>query len=597
MKKLLNQIESEFLQYKMSDYFSTLAQLRKQTLSSLKSIKVAILRSYSAESLETILSVQFILRGYNPVFFWGDYNQYAQEILDEESPLYQFKPDFALLLVRHEELLPEFSKNYVCMEKNRWLVEIKTVATHYSTLIKKLSERTNASILIQNFSFIPEAYLGIYDVQQPINQDYLISQLNFEVTSALASNPTVYFWNFNKWIIKFGWKNLYDPKMDYFAHNPFTSSAYIEMGHDLMRYIGSILGQQKKCIVLDLDNTLWGGIIGEDGIAGIQLSNEYPGNCFLSFQESLVRLTHRGIVLALNSKNNEADVNEVFNKHPDIAIKKNDIVAERVNWQDKVTNLNELAQELNIGLDSMIFIDDNPAECEFVRNQLPEVSVVQVPSKPYLIPQLINILPRIENIRLTEEDRKKSIVYKSQAERSALEKIAVNLTDFLNALEMKIKMIPCDEFSLPRIAQLTQKTNQFNLTTKRYTEADLIKMISSSQYKIFSISARDRFGDHGTIGVFIINIIDFVCEIDTFLLSCRVISRTIEQSMLAFIEEIAQKNNCQNIIGRYIPTPKNKQVKDFYSNFGFDRLDDETYCLKLTEMKKISYSQHINIVN
>jgi FkbH-like protein len=595
MRDLIARIQQEISEYKTHQYFGALQALQTHDLTHLKKIKIAVLRSYSAESLQVILTVQLILLGYLPEFQWGDYNQYAQEILDTKGPLYKFAPDLILILVRQEELLPDFTIHFSDLAPIEWKGKISESAVYFSHLLSALAKSINASIVVQNFALVGQPYFGIYDAQQPVNQHYLVTQLNFEIGSMVKDLYNIYFWDFNNFVQRMGWQQLYDPKLDFFAHNPFSPLAYIEIGNDLLRYVSSVLGNQKKCIVLDLDNTLWSGVIGEDGLAGIKLGQEYPGNCYRAFQEALLKLTQRGIVLSLNSKNNEADVNEVFTNHPDMLIKKQHIVAQRVNWQDKVTNMREIANELNIGLDSLIFIDDNPAECELVRRELPGVSVILLPSKPYLIPDIVDQLPFVENIRITKEDQQKSGMYRAQAARSSLEQKATNLADFLAALKINVTIAECDSFTLPRIAQLTQKTNQFNLTTRRYTEAELTQLINSELYRVFSVAATDRFGDHGLIGVFILRFVDQNCEIDNLLLSCRVISRTIEQSMLAYIITLAENNNCQSVIGYYYPTTKNKQVSDFYPKFGFEQINENEYRFVLNSSQKLAASPYIQM--
>lgn len=300
-------------------------------------------------------------------------------------------------------------------------------------------------------------------------------------------------------------------------------------------------------------------------------------------------------MLAINSKNNLDDVIEVFDKHPDMLIKKKDIVALRVNWQDKATNLKEIANELNIGLSSMVFIDDNPAECDLVAQQLPEVDVVMVPKKTHMLPTLLATITGLDNIRITSEDSEKNKMYKSQAKRTQLKQTANSLADFLISLDMSAVIKNCDEFSVPRVAQLTQKTNQFNLTTKRYTESDILSMVESMNYSVFSVSVNDKFGSNGVVGVIILHRDGSTCVIDSFMLSCRVISRTVEQSMLAFIEDVALSKGLCSLIGIYLPTSKNSQVKDFYSKHGFSDVDGKRYCLKLKSYKQVKYSPYIKL--
>jgi len=364
------------------------------------------------------------------------------------------------------------------------------------------------------------------------------------------------------------------------------------MGADIIRYILSALGRGKKCIVLDLDNTLWGGIIGEDGMDGIALGQDYPGSCYVDFQRELLKLYNRGIILAINSKNNEADAFDVIDNHPYMVLRRQHFAAHAINWNDKASNLQALADELNIGVDSMIMIDDNPVECELIHQQCPQCLVIQLPVRPYLIPSVLDTYPEIENIRLTEEDKKKGVMYQQQLERKKLESTTSNLGDYLQALDINLEIKAADTFSIPRIAQLTQKTNQFNMTTRRYTEADIIQFGGSKNSHVYSISSTDRFGDNGIVGVVIFHLEDERCTIDTFLLSCRVIGRTIEQSIVAFVAEYAKENGAKTLIGEFFPTAKNKPAAGVYEKMSFVKIDENTFVTDLTK-QAIEYSPFV----
>jgi FkbH-like protein len=389
------------------------------------------------------------------------------------------------------------------------------------------------------------------------------------LAAELADRKGAFIWDYDRFVRAFGYDNLSDPKMWYFSSNPYRQSAYPPIVDDLMRYLRSALGRMKKCVVLDLDNTLWGGIAGEDGMEGVALGHTYPGNCFRDFQKELLKLYHRGILLAINSKNNEADALRIIEDHPDMILRRRHFAAIRINWADKGTNLRELARELNIGLDSFIFVDDNPAECELVRRECPECDVVVLPRKPYLLPRVPGELPGIENIRLTDEDRHKGEMYRAQSARQDAEARSANIDDFLASLEIEAGIEAAAPFSIPRIAQLTQKTNQMNMTTRRYTESQIQALVNEADSAVFSVSSKDRFGDNGIIGVIILKFAKGECRIDTLLLSCRVIGRGIEQLMVAYIAEFARKRGTRALVGEFLPTPKNQPAAGFYERVGF----------------------------
>lgn len=590
----LNDIKNRIASFNFDDYFVALDQIGKVVdLSAYKPIKIAVLRSYTVEAIEPILRLRLILEGYNPVFFFGDFNQYNQEILNLNSNFYRFKPNLVLLMLRLEDVLPSFFWNFG--EQQFWDKEIKDFCEHFLQLIQRLNDNLVAPIIIQNMSlFYP--YYGIYDAQIVANQSKYVELINFEFREIASKNPNVFIWDFAQYALHYGLANIYDSKLWYLARSPFKVSAYVSIAYDLMRYILSILGNIKKCIVLDLDNTLWGGVIGEDGINGIALGQDYPGICYVDFQRELLKLYHRGIILAINSKNNEKDVFEVLEKHPHMILRRNHFAAYRINWSDKVSNLQLLANDLNISIDSIIFIDDNQFECELVAKHHPECAVVPVPDKPYLLPLLIQKLPYIENIRLTSEDLRKGSMYYAKVERQKFESTAASLENFLDGLGMQVMIKKADDFSIPRIAQLTQKTNQFNMTTHRYTEADIINFVNSADGVVFSVAARDRFGDHGIIGVVILKLAADDCwMIDTFLLSCRVIGRAIEETMLAFIVDFVRGKKCQKLVGEFIATAKNKPAADFYSKMGLTNVEGGVFLIDINT-RNFGYSPYIKLM-
>jgi len=593
----LESIKSKVSSFKYIDYLRSLKILKESAdISKNKPLRIAILRSYSAEMIEPVLKLRLVLDGYDPTFFWGDYNQYTQEILDATSDLYTFKPDLVLLLVRIEELMPSFVWRFGEKDIGEWKEEINKNSKYIAGLISTLNEKISVQVIVQNMCLPVIPYWGVYEAQENISQTDLLQEFNQTLRTELLQNPTTYIWDYNNFLLRKGYEKIYDPKLMYIASNPFKQSSYPLIVDDLMRYISSVLGKGKKCIVLDLDNTLWGGVIGEDGFDGIALGDGYPGNCFVDFQKELLKLCQRGVILAINSKNNEKDAFDVIDNHPNMILRKKNFAAYKINWLDKANNLKMLANELNIGIDSMIFIDDNPVECEWVREQCPECTVVQVPKEHYLMPSIVPVLPGIENIRLTNEDKKKGEIYQAQVRRKGLQESSADLGDFLKGLEMEVEIKKSEKFSVSRISQLTQKTNQFNMTTRRYTEKDIVKFANSPENYVFSVSAKDRFGDNGIIGVVILKFENDFCLIDTFLLSCRVISRSIEQSMIAFIAEFARKKGAVTVIGEFIPTAKNKPASNFYSKMNFTTNDDKKF---IADLKKQSfeYSPYITHLN
>jgi FkbH-like protein len=545
-------------------------------------LRVAVLRSYTVEPIEPVLKIRLMLDGYLPSCWFGGYNQYVQDVLDPAGRLKQFRPDLILMMIRLEELVPDFVEQFPSRPAAEWSDQLASKARELAGLAEQAARDLSAQVIVQNGS-LSRPYFGVYDAQRRDSQVEAMHSYNRALAEAVEELRGVFIWDFDRFVRGRGADNLYDAKAWYVSRNPFRQAAYPAIVDDLYRYVRGAVGRVKKCVVMDLDNTLWGGIAGEDGLEGIELGTTYPGSCYRDFQRELLRLYDRGILLAIDSKNNEADALRIIDEHPDMVLRRHHFAAMRINWQDKASNLKALVQELNIGMDSLIFVDDNPAECELIRQECPECDVVLLPDKPYLLPAVVETLPGIENIRLTVEDRRKGELYRARADRREHEAQFANMDDFLRSLDMEVAINAAAPFSIPRIAQLTQKTNQMNMTTRRYTEAQIAAFAGDPRYGVFSVAARDRFGDHGIIGVVIAEFSDSVCRIDTLLLSCRVIGRGIEALMVAFIAELARRRSILHLVGEFIPTPKNAPAAGFYEAAGFRAAGPNEYRADLLE--------------
>ncbi len=392
-----------------------------------------------------------------------------------------------------------------------------------------------------------------------------ISKFNYIAEELASFHQNIKIIDFGQFCRQYAASELIDWKIYFISQmelNLRLASKFKKWWNEQLK---SIALKRKKCLVLDLDNTLWGGILGEDGIEGIKIGGDYPGKAFLYFQGGLKQLARNGVILTVCSKNNEADVLQAWEKNPYIVLKKENFAAWRINWQDKASNIAELAQELNIGLDSMVFIDDNPTERELVRQMLPMVEVPDFPDQPYMLPDYLKKL--VEHYftvySLTREDLAKTEQYKANAARAAEKSHFTNMEDYLKSLEIKISIIAVNEFNISRIAQMTQKTNQFNLTTHRLEESE-IRDMTAKGWKIWCISVADRFGDNGITGaVFVSN----SGHIDNLLLSCRILGKGIETAFMQKVLEML-KPEFKTITARYIPSAKNSLVSEFYERIG-----------------------------
>jgi len=373
--------------------------------------------------------------------------------------------------------------------------------------------------------------------------------------------------------------------------NPKLAPQFIKW---FSRQLEILAMKRKKCIMLDMDNTLWSGILGEDGADGIKMGEDYPGNVYRFFQAYLLELSRIGIILALCSKNNEDDALAVLNTHPDMLLRKDNFSAYRINWNNKADNVNEMALELNIGLDSIVFIDDNPAERELIKKALPEVSVPDFPSHPYLYPVFMKQLTDdfFSTYTLTQEDMAKIQQYKDNAERVQYKSQFTDMDDYLRSLEIRLTVEKLNEFNRARFAQMTQKTNQFNLTTRRYTETE-IQTFADNGALVYGLRVKDKFGDNGLTGLMIVFIESQTAFIDTLLLSCRILGRKIESTFVTYILMKLKEMGIIQIKASYIKTAKNGQVENFYDNMGFTKertLSDCTDYKMILEGKSFTLS-------
>jgi len=562
------------------NYWNAYKRIQRLNLEALdvpneKRIKVALLSSFTIDPLAVYIDIKSRLTGLYPEIYIGPFNQYQQEILDEGSKLYAFKPDVVVLAVQAESLLGEdfYSGFMKFSEKEQHRAEI---IDQLKKLLSLLTSRTKALVLMNNFmvpSFTP---LGILDNKMDMGLKSFFYGLNQRLTDLYRESNQVYVVDLEGVASKYGKSRCLNYQMYYMGSFGLSESFLPVVAEEYMGYIKALKNLTRKCIVLDLDNILWGGIIGEDGFDGIKLGKDSPGNAYVDFQRLLLSYYNRGIILAINSKNNYEDAIKVIREHPYMVLREKHFATMRINWQDKVQNMIELAKEINIGLDSMAFVDDNPREREQIKQALPQILVVDMPSSPFLYRQALEDLNDFNVLALTEEDKMRGEMYYARKMREELRESMTSVEDFLKSLEMKIVIKYADDFNLPRIARMVNKTNQFNLTTRRYTDVEIKKMREKrDEFSIYSLQVIDKFGDEGIVGLAIVRKEPQTWILDSFLMSCRVIGRKVETAFLAKIVADAKKEGISTIIGEYIPTQKNAPVKDFYPDHGFEKFLQE----------------------
>ena len=538
-------------------------------------IKIALLGSFTLDGLNETIKVKCSELKVGCDTFYGGYNRYNEEILNNKSKLYAFSPDVCFLILDTRNILGNlFYYPYnLSADKRREFIENKI--NELNNLIKAFKEKSNSKLIISNFIIPTYSPYGIFETKTDYGLQEMVFDLNHKLNNICSDENSIYVYDINGFISKHGQENVFDFQQYFFGDVKISLSYIPVLANDLLGYIKPTLGLNKKCIVLDLDNTLWGGIVGEDGFNKIKLGPQPPGNAYVEFQKYLLALHERGIILAVNSKNNLEDAIQVIKEHPNMILREKHFACLKINWNDKVTNLKNIAKELNIGLDSIVFLDDDQVNRDFVRETLPEVLTVELPKDPSLYVSTLTELNDFDTMKITEEDKQRGKMYTQQRKRVESEKNSASFEEYLKQLNIKIHIKKADEFTIPRISQLTLKTNQFNLTTKRYQEED-IKTFSQDKKKIVGCAqVEDKFGDNGITSVFIIkkdNEEEWI--IDTFLLSCRIIGRGVEEGILDYIINEARKNNIKRIIGNFIPTKKNKPSESFLSNFGFKKVND-----------------------
>jgi len=467
-----------------------------------------------------------------------------------------------------------------------------------STGLDEIAERTkseidfvlgsleNSSLVLMNkFSAL---HFNSLDLEKG-NLQKLSNQLNEHLEKVIKANTKLV--ELEKVIANLGISRSIDLRYFHLSKALYTTEFFQEYSKYILPYLSASNGKAKKAIIFDCDNTLWKGVLGEDGFKNIEMSSKTKdGSIFAEVQALAKTLGNQGVLIGLCTKNNPEDIQEVINSHPDMQLKEKFITIIKSNWSDKVSNLKQIANELNIGLDSLVFVDDSDFEVNLVRYRIPEISSFQVPKKLYNYPKMIrNMFGLFYNLSSSIEDKNKRVMYKQQEKRYAAKEKFTKIEDYLESLELKITIFRNEKSVIPRLSQMCQKTNQFNLTTKRYTEGDIKKYMNNYEAKIYGFSVEDKYGDSGITGLCIILSTDKkeVVTIDTFLMSCRVIGRNIEYAFMDYIINEMKTLKKTIINARYTETPKNRQVETFYDNLNFcltkqDRTD-KYYSLKIDE--------------
>ncbi len=547
-----------------------LRKLAKQDNSKLPKLKIALVGDTATQLLVTAIRGIGVERCYNIDLFEAEYNQVERQFMDPTSELYEFDADFIVVFQSTHKL--EEHHSALLQEQQSRLADERL---QFVTSICSNPVLEGKKIIYFNYPEIEDAVFGSYANKVESSFTYQVRKLNYELMRLSEQFPNLFICDIAGLQNKFGRDFM-------FAANVYTSTEMV-LSIDALPYVASrvmdivcsIKGKFKKCLILDLDNTVWGGVIGDDGLEGIQLGHGLGiGKAFTEFQMWVKKLKQRGIIICVASKNNEETAKEPFEKHPDMVLKLDDIAVFQANWETKVDNIRTIQQILNIGFDSMVFLDDNPFERNMVRENIPGITVPELSEDPAEYLEYLYSLNLFETASYSNLDKDRTKQYQVEAQRVSLSKTFTNEADFLKSLNMVSVVSGFTKFNIPRVAQLSQRSNQFNLRTIRYTDADIEALANDPNVIDLSFTLEDKFGDNGLIAVVIMKPLDKEnLFVDTWFMSCRVLKRGMENFTLNTMVEVAKAKGYKKIIGEYLPTLKNKMVELHYPNLGFDKVE------------------------
>jgi len=549
---------------------------RMRELVPFRACRVLLLRSFTLEPVIPTLRAAAYTHRIDLSVRLGGFNSYAQELLDSTSEVYKTPWDAVILAVDLADIAPDLAEGYQGQSGNGLAERAKEVVAQFESFAQVFREHSSAPLILHNLAQPARPSDGSLDGQRSMGQAQAIRQINMGLNELAGAYRDIYVLDYDSLAAGYGRDRWHDERMRLTTRFPIAADAMPTLANEWLRFLCPIAGRICKVLVTDLDQTLWGGVIGEDGIDGIRLDDQYPGAAYVAVQKALLDLQRRGIVLAIASKNNREDAMEALSKHPNMLLRPGHFVAERINWGEKCDSIREIAAELNLGLDAVAFMDDNPIERERVRSVLPEVTVLELPANPLAYVPLIQDCPEFQRLRLSEEDSQRTVHYQEQRQRQEILRSADTVEEFFRSLDQQVEISPVTSANVTRVAQLTQKTNQFNATTRRYTELQISEMAARPDYGVFAVRVKDRLGDNGLTGVMITRIEGERCEIDAFLLSCRVMSRMVETAMLAFLVQRCRTLELQVIEGSIIPSAKNGPVRDLYQRHGFQPAEGDS---------------------
>ena len=560
---------------RLTQHLESLAEPRRP-------LKLAIARTYTTELLRPYWTFEALLHGYALDLYEAPYGSLLPET-QPGSHLLEHAPDATYLFLRWEDLEPRLSEPLTSRSTQEREAVREAALRQLVTLVAGFRGALSGLIVVTLLPRLTGCELGLHDAMAAASEGAFRSELKRELAARLRADlPGVHFDDLDTLTEEIGRRAMFDARLWYSARFPFSAAGAQTLVRRLLGYAIVLTEPRAKCLVIDADNTLWGGIVGEEGLDGIALGPEYPGAAYVAFQRRLLDFQQRGFLLALCSKNEERDVLDVLRHHPHQLLRESHFAAMRVNWLAKPDNLRAIAAELHLGLDSLLFVDDSAHECLAVQQELPAVTVVRTPAEPAELPACLDHVARLEILSLTDEDRDRTALYARERQRRTLADASGDLERYVASLNMVMTVGIDDARAATRIAQLTQKTNQFNLTSRRYSEADVRALMMDPDWLVAHFSLVDVFGDSGLVGVAVLKLEGMAAEFDSFLMSCRVIGRRAETAFLGYLLARLSARGVRLVRGRFVASPRNALVEHFWPEHGFAVESAGTYCFEST---------------
>ncbi|HOY47828.1 MAG TPA: HAD-IIIC family phosphatase [Flavobacteriales bacterium] len=566
--------------------FSELKRNLKKDTSSFKKLEIAILGDSSTQFLTQAIKGYGIEHKLNLSIYDAPYNQLERQLSNKASELYTRKPSFIFLFLSPQKIISSFYS----LSKSEQASFADDYVSRLEQHINIANSELSANFIITNIPEINDQVFGNYGNKNPYSLIFQIRKLNYELMRLCSSSDNLFINDVASLSNRYGYDQAFSSSLyingDIIYHLDFLPTL-AKNSVDILRALsGSVI----KCVVLDLDNTMWGGIIGDDGIDNIQLGELGIGKAFTEFQRWIKQLKNRGILLAVCSKNNDSTAREVFEKHPDMVLRLEDITIFIANWENKAANISAIRENLNIGFDSMVFLDDSAFERNLVRELIPDIIVPELPEDPSEYLAYLQHLNLFESISFTAEDENRTQMYREDFNRTALKKVFLDEDDYLRNLELKMNVETVNDFNLPRIAQLIQRSNQFNFRTMRYSPEEIKTISTSPTARCYSFSLEDKHGKYGLISTIILRLdkTQGTAFIDSWVMSCRVLNRGVEDFILNFMMECLEQEGLNTLQGEFIPTAKNSIVKELYAQKGFQP-DGNLWIRKLSDYQPITH--------